>query len=229
MNKKSALGYLLLSYGPRHNGPAETKPAAQSQVRRISAFLGPECEITWVSDYARQVGSLDDLPSLKRVLSELRRSGSRTAIAIDELRRVFRRVPDEHALNLLNEILEFGDHILDVSYGRRLSKLPASSQEYIAVSNSRREALRKLERSVTADGKLNRTTKKATQVSARAKARRADRTAHLLDDLRRELANDTFTPSVSDLARVANERGLRTATGKAWTGSTVGRMLRRLE
>ncbi|WP_146193123.1 hypothetical protein [Maritimibacter sp. 55A14] len=229
MNKKSALGYLLLSYGPRHNGPAETKPAAQSQVRRISAFLGPEYEITWVSDYARQVGSLDDLPGLKRVLVELQRSGSRAAIAIDELRRVFRRVPDEHALNLLNELLVFGDHILDVSYGRRLSDIPASSQEYIAVTTARKETLHRLERSVTAGEKLNRNTKKATQVSARAKAKRADRTARLLDDLRKELANSNSTPSLSELARVANERGLRTATGKAWTGSTVGRMLRRLE
>ena len=72
-------------------------------------------------------------------------------------------------------------------------------------------------------------TRKATRASQLARAAAADRKAEKLNKLREELETDIGSVNFSQLARAANERGLKTTRNQVWSSSSVKRALNRLK
>lgn len=229
--RKTLIGYILLSYGPRHGRRALiNRPGAGSQARRIEAFAAQlgNPKLTWAWDYARSPKGPDAYPDLFALLERLTEIDARGVVLVDGIDRLFRRLPAPAIPEVLGALKPHLPVLIDVSRATLLSDLdnaawysltkPFAVKSRLATSPTRANP--------PSDG--NSSTRKARAVSQRVRSNTADRLARQIADLHDELAQEGPKPSNVELARVANDKQLRTSRGSPWSDVTVARAIRRI-
>lgn len=223
--------YILVTSGRRPQAAElPTHPASRQQFRNLGIEIRrrwPKLEPTWIFDYARTVTLLDDLPELRRHLALLKDVGS-GAMVVDDLIRLFGRVPPDRREDFFERIEPFSKYLVGLRQKSRLSELRGArlSQVVLAAEPSRYvvQPARRAKRSL--DDRREQTSA-ATRESARARAAAADSKARELEAIRRELTGAGREASLEAIAECANERGLATTRQKPWSRQSVHRALKR--
>ena len=222
--------YILITHGPRSCAPIQNCSAAKQQItnfRHALRDIDGASNVSACHDYSRKHSTLNDLPTLETALSRAKERGD--VIVIDDFRRIFVKCDIVHRVALLDELLGYGGHFRDLRTGVDIGQLNHSkARNILQVESPYKFELAKAPRSPrTADEKREQTFR-ATQASQVARSAAADQKAEALDDLYRSLSSETANLSMAELARTANRQGLKTTTGRSWTGVSVARALKRL-
>lgn len=222
--------YFLIDHGPKPSGQIERCKAAKQQILNFRHVLNnsegvdklPVCH-----DYSRKHSTLRDLPTLQSVLSRASDSGS--VLLIDDFRRIFVKCDHSHRIDLLKELQGYSGHFRDLRTRQDIGQLDQSQTLYILqVESPYKFALAKAPRSARTAQEKREQTRKASSASRIARGEAADRKARSLQELYRNLSSRTEDLSMAALAREANQQGLKTTTGRGWTGASVTRALKRL-
>ncbi len=224
------IGYSLVTYGPKPTGKLSHCKAARQQVRNLyfaAEKLTGKQEFLSLHDYARKVPNIDALPKLKSLL--IRAKVTNTTIYIDTYLRLFAKCPLLNRQQLFKDLQEYSGHFRDLHSKEDIGSLSAIIKVRMLTAESPVNfALQSAPRSFQSPKKKLEQTRKATQASQVVRSGAADSKARELNDLRDVLNTETDVVSMSELARIANERGLKTSTGGGWSNSTVQRALKRL-
>ena len=225
------IGYILISYGPRPTGDLRTCRAARQQIRNLQCHAqkrphGPNFYIG--HDYARTITSLSSLPVLKDLLEGAKERNA--VIIIDSYQRLFVKCPPKYRRLLFKELIEYSDNFRDLQFGRSLAELSRFDRTRILTTQSPfKFVLGQTPKSTLSAEDRYDQTRKATKASQLARSAAADRKAEELNKLKEELETDAGPVSFSELAQVANERGLKTTRNREWSGSAAKRALDRLK
>ena len=226
------LGYILVSYGPKPTGHLAKCKAARQQVRNLqhlAEHLPNKPELYLCHDYARTVTSLSSLPVLERQLEHAKKRNG--VIFVDSYRRLFAKCKSiEDKNQLLTELLEFSANMRDLQTQKKLDELPSTVLARILTTPAPiKFVLGPPPKSKLSKKERKDQTRKATRASQIARAAAADRKAEKLNKLREELETEIGSVNFSQLARAANERGLKTTRNQVWSSSSVKRALNRLK
>lgn len=222
--------YALVTHGKKPK-PGETDhPSIRKQIANIRQALSQhEVERVQVaSDYARQIRSMDDLPTLKQILSAMKANNA-GKLVVDDLSRLFRICPIDARFALLNSLEPFGKHLFDLRLLGLLARVPAEKKAVFLkhadmMSGWEMSGARKNLGTASKRAESTRTAREAS-VAARSIAR-DHRDAELLR-LHDEVAAESVTFTMKDLAARANASGMRTGHGRPWNARSVGDVLRR--
>jgi|GEM_PF-3416466 len=225
-------GYVILSHGPKPTGPLGKHEAARQQLINLNAYQRAEGieNVKVAFDYAREVKNLDALPDLKYFLD--RAKGRPTKIIIDDYRRIFHRCPIPARQELLNELLKYGPHFADMRLKLTLGGLDNAGRALLL--NDTGPVKFQLEptppqRRPSSKMFRKKQTSAATMASQKTRNLNADKKAKELSELKQRLAQKNLRPTLAEIAKAANEEGLKTTRGGNWTTSSVQRVLKRIE
>lgn len=226
----AVLLYILITHGPRPCAPIQNCSAAKQQItnfRHVMRDIVGASNVSACHDYSRKHATLSDLPTLETALSRAKERGS--VIVIDDFRRIFVKCDFVHRVALLDELRGYSGHFRDLRTGADISQLNHSKARYILqVESPYKFELAKAPRPLRTTEEKRKQTLKATRASQVARSAAADQKAEALDELYRSLSSETGDLSMAALARTANQQGLKTTTGRSWTGVSVARALKRL-
>lgn len=229
---RNLVGYILLHDGPRHGRRALIDmPGAKSQAQDIEAFAArlSDPKLTWAWDYARAPKGPDAYPKLFAILERYTEIGARGRVLIDGIDRLFRRLPAPAIPELFDALKPHIPVIIDVSRATLLSDLDGAAWNSLLKPFAVKSRLSTSPTRANPPSDGNSSTRKARVVSQRVRSQTADSLARQIADLRDELAQEDPKPSNVELARVANEKGLRTSRGNPWSDVAVARALRRVK
>lgn len=224
------LGYLLIDRGTKPSGSIRDCDAATQQIVNFNHALKDikgANNLRFCHDYSRKRSTLTDLPTLQKALDGAREING--VILIDDFRRIFVKCDRVHRVALLDELLCYSGHFRDLRTGKDVGQLTHSKARYILqVESPYKFELAKAPRSPRTTEEKREQTLSATRASQVARSAAADQKAKALDELYRSLSSESGDPSMAALARIANQQGLKTTTGRSWTGVSVTRALKRL-
>lgn len=225
------IGYILISYGPRPTGSLRQCKAAWQQIRNFVNFaqkVPDKTKLQFFHDYTRTITSLSSLPILKDLLVLAK---ERNAVIItDSYQRLFVKCPPKYRRLLFKELIEYSDNFRDLQFGRSLAELSRFDRTRILTTQSPfKFVLGQTPKSTLSAEDRYDQTRKATKASQLARSAAADRKAEELNKLKEELETNVGSVSFSELARAANERGLRTTRNQEWSSTTAKRALDRLK
>jgi hypothetical protein len=225
------IGYVLLTNGAKHTSVRLAKrPGAKAQIDLIEGFAerGRREIGKWIFDHARSPKGPGSYPALFTWLAYAKEHDATGLIILDDVMRLYRRLPVDAVIVMLKALEPFHQYIIDARQRKLLSEL--GNADWLALLRSNlRTATPAREKAASPTPAKPEATARARLVSQRARGRAADHHARLIFELRDELAAEGRAPSNVALAKVANERGLKTSRGGPWSNGTVGRALKRLE
>ncbi|QFT62690.1 hypothetical protein FIU91_07100 [Roseivivax sp. THAF30] len=224
MTQRKLIFYVLATHGRRD--VSKSHPAVRRQVNNLEAWhkqAGQSRHAEWTFDYARRIRCLDDLPRLSKRLAR------GEVVVMDDLGRLFRPCSDLIAArDLLEGLYPHVDRLVGLRQRSAFSGLTqkAALDLLLGAQDPRFVLTKNTRSSLPAVSRLS--TEEANAASGRARKKAADEKALALAELRDRLIASGAAPSFSQLARHANEEGLRTTRGNEWRGDTVFRALKRL-
>jgi len=228
--RKNHIGYILLSYGAKHTRlPLAERPGASSQIDRIKHFVTQigRPGLIWRHDHVIVPKGPSSFLNLFAILARMKEHAPNALIFVDDTARLLRNLPPDAHDEMLDALKPFHQYIIDVRRRKQLSKLKHPEWVALLLSATGRVAPdaptgRKRERTGS------KTTNSARRVSELSLGRAADHRARLIGELRDELSQAGADPSYVELARVANEKGLRTSRGNFLYDVAVARAIRRI-
>jgi len=231
--KKQFVGYVFLSHGPRHTtAPLIERAGAKKQIQiieRATAMLDGEVG-SWICDYARSPNGMESLGNLRTALEHLQKHDAKGRLLVEDIGRLFKQCKPDFLPSLFNDLNCFSEIILDLKRGKLLKEFTQDEMKSVTFSGQNTAAERFFKPSSdnkhSARPETNST--KARAISAKARSMQADKYANAIIDLRDEVSADNSPISNSELARLANKRGLKTSRGGNWSDVSVRRALERL-
>ncbi len=179
-------------------------------------------------DYARKHSSLAGLPTLKSLL-EASSEDSAPIVVMDNVQRLFITCELGKRGDLFFELEPYSSNIMSLVHGQTMEQMNPTIKRALALSVKPQRFKTKSSQDRSRDTPTaRRQTLKARRVSAVARKERADQLAKALSEIQSELSTEGKTPTLSQVAREANRRGLLTERETPWSSSKVGRQLRRL-
>lgn len=224
-------GYILQRSGPRHSAtPLHERAGTRLQTLGIAnAFLSRSIAGKQVLlDHVRRSSGPESFPSLFGLLESAERDRREIEVSIHDIGRLLRHQRIEGVLSTAELLLHHGDRIFDTCQMRRLSELGGGAFEAIIRQNRSDAMTGKISRQCGRDAAIGRSTAAARRVSCISRKFAASKAAAPIGDLFDELSGKGVAPRHSELARLANDRGLRTSRGGAWSNVAVRRALERL-
>ena len=210
--------YVFITYGKKPSGTPRNHAEARTQLDALDRIRAqhPDKEVKVISEYCRSVRHLNNLPKFNGMLSVLESAGI-GLFFIDDLHRIFRRSPPDARESCLSEMRAYEGYIFSLRHKRKLSEF---SEEQIALLLHYTEQV-KIPRSRV--GASN--TEKARIASSRSRTDRSIEIGLEIRKLQAELLDTNDAITLQMVADLANERGMKTATGKQWTRQTIGKAL----
>ncbi|SDI40469.1 hypothetical protein [Lutimaribacter saemankumensis] len=225
------LYYALITHGPNpENWPArklgELRPVSNLVEFHKQKAAGERFILK--VEYCRNIKSQASLPKLNALLETAKRHGA--FVTTDDFRRLFSRCDVAYRADLRSHLKAFGDHFVDLRTRKSFSSLSETATRQILFHDGPVTFKIKSEKKRTEPTPWGRNqVKEATKASAEVRARKANKKAEQLSEIRAELTEDRRTPTLKAIADEANVRGLTTSRGNHWTASTVQRALKRLQ
>ena len=231
--KTQYVGYVFLSHGPKHTkSPLIKRAGAKKQIQIIEAAVSRhDGNIgAWISDYARSPNGMESLGNLRNTLEHLRKRDATGRLLVDDIGRLFKQCKPKFLNTLYDDLLCYSEIIFDLKRGKLLKDFTQYEMKSATLSGQKTAAERffKPPSSSTHSTHIETNMTEARAISAKARSIQADQYANAIIDLRDEVSADNSPISNSELARLANKRGLKTSRGGNWSDVAVRRALERL-
>ncbi|WP_145991948.1 hypothetical protein [Neptunicoccus cionae] len=138
-------------------------------------------------------------------------------IILDDLARIFRKAPLSCRDVLLEELKIFGDYILSLRHGKKLSDFTDRDIKLLLLHPEKSKS--------GSAGRVRWNTGKARKASAISRTARSREVKNEIRGLQQKLQRERGPLTLQAIADEANCLGLRTSRGKEWTRQTIGRAL----
>lgn len=225
------LGYLFLSYGPRHASDVTRLSAAARQMRSLSeiaARQGAHLRVLgW--DYARRIRGRNDLPQLFKLLEACREQAAQTGhgpkIIVDDYSRLFRVTEIDAREELWEVLTEYSDHFWGLRQGKALDALSPEMTLLIkcgALPHKRDRGSGK----GASQAARSAQTEKARRASAVMRSAAGDQAARDLAASLGDYLKRNPGATVKAFLDTAEGRALRNSHGHPWSYRSALRVLR---
>jgi hypothetical protein len=208
-------GYVLVSDGAHPGDDIFRCQRALPQIRPMQEFADRRgAKLALCYDYKRRVTKLGDLPTLTRTLTRFKDNGD-VILVIECLARLVQKPEPMHRAAFIQELKEYGDHLLGLRQKRKFSSYSMQGLvELATVVPPRRPR-------VPGAAKRQRDTEPMSRASATRRTSRSHADGRMLAQIRQELMDLGQPATLRAIAAEANARGYRNQRGKEWSEAAV--------